>query len=402
MILTFGFEESIMSPHSRAFRRGRRPGRRFASVERILFSLILPLIIMTVGPGDFAFADDSSESANEAVEIDPAVEGSPQSEYSMDTPIGPLVYRTARGLSIGDTGLNVGGFTNLEIDRAHGEPLSVQLDSFNFLVLYEPIEFFRAFAELEIGDIFGYEVNGRTRSDPTFQIERLYAELNLDDPINLRFGKFQTPIGRWNLVPAEPFVWTASDPVILDTAFDEHQTGVALTGSVFPNAGTLEYWIYGQIIDPIDPGDTPPPTNRSVGGRLQFTKSLERWSIGTSFLASVRKGDWSYLGAVDAEVRYGRFEVLAELIYEEGAIPGRDLFGTFAQTRFELHPSLSLIARYEYFTRVRSNDGDVHIGDVGFAWQPRAWLILKATYRFSSRENDDVQRGLSTSISVVF
>lgn len=364
---------------------------REASARRVLLFVAVLVCIQTTARAEPD--GDPDESA--------ALEHTP-SECSMNSPIGPLAYRSGRGVSIGETGLNIGGFSTVELDRNEGDPLSVQLDSLNLLLLYEPVDAFRIFGEFEIGHLLAYEVHGDVRSDPTFQIERLYGELSLDDPVNLRFGKFQTPVGRWNLVPAEPFVWTATDPVLIDMAFDEHQTGIALTGSVFPYAGRLEYWIYSQMIDPIDEGDSPPPENRSVGGRMQFTKSLQGWSVGTSFLATERKREWSYLGGLDAEIRYGDLELLSELAIEDGDIPSRKLFGAFIQGRFDLVDGFSFVARYEYFDRIGSGRPAAHIGDVGFAWFAQPWLILKATYRFSSRETDDVQRGLSSSISVVF
>ena len=152
-------------------------------------------------------------AAPEVRQVAPGTFGMPAGDdtvFSIDSAIGPIEYRSARGVRFGNTGLNVGGFSTLEVAREEGEPVEVALDSINMLVLFEPIHSFRTFAELEIGDLFLYEQGGGTDSDPSLSIERLYGELSLDDPINIRFGKFQTPIGRWNLVPAEPFVWTVT------------------------------------------------------------------------------------------------------------------------------------------------------------------------------------------------
>jgi hypothetical protein len=345
----------------------------------------------------WARAEEPAGSVVEDSVISPS-----ESTFWVDSPIGPLTYRSARGFSIGDTGLNIGGFTTAEFDRNEGEALNVSLDNFNFLVLYEPIDRFRIFSEIEIGNLFSYEVHGDTDSAPSFTTERLYGELSLADAFNVRFGKFQTPVGRWNLVPAEPFIWTASNPVLVDTAFDEHTTGVALFGTFFEPRGTVEYWVYSQVIDPLNPGDTPPPANRNVGSRLAFTESGRRWSIGTSFLASRRKGNWSYLGGLDGELELGRFGLQSEFIYEKGGIPGRDRADFFVQSRVELVRNFFFVARYEYVDVLGSNGDDTNLGDVGFAWPPYPWLIMKATYRFSDNQNEDVRRGLTSSISVVF
>ena len=340
-----------------------------------------------------------------SAQVAPGTFGMPSGEdavFSIDSAIGPIEYRSARGVRFGNTGLNVGGFSTAELDKQEDDPLEVALDSVNMLVLFEPIHAFRTFAELEIGNILRYEEGGGTDSQPDVHVERLYGELSLDDPINIRFGKFQTPIGRWNLVPAEPFVWTATSPVVLETAFDEHQTGLMLGGTVFPLEGALEYWLYGQIMDPLSPSTTPAPTDRSVGGRLQFTRSIEGWSVGSSFLASEREGEWSYLGGLDTEIQIGRFELLSELTYQQGAIRDRDILDIWVQGRLEVVRDVSLVARVERFERLGSKDQDAVIGDLGAAWQPAPWLILKAGYRLSDRQTSDVRRGFFTSFSVIF
>ncbi len=340
-----------------------------------------------------------------AQQVAPGTIGMPSGEdavFSIDSAIGPIEYRSARGVRFGNTGLNVGGFSTAELDKQEGEPLEVALDSVNMLVLFEPIHAFRTFAELEIGNILRYEEGAGTDSQPDVHVERLYGELSLDDPINIRFGKFQTPIGRWNLVPAEPFVWTATNPVVLETAFDEHQTGLMLGGTVFPLDGALEYWLYGQIMDPLSPSTTPPPTDRSVGGRLQFTRSVEGWSVGSSFLASEREGEWSYLGGLDTEIQIGRFELLSELTYQQGAIRDRDILDLWVQGRLEVVRDVSLVARVERYEQLGAKDQDAVIGDLGVAWQPAPWLIMKASYRLSDQQTNDVRRGLFTSFSVIF
>ncbi|MBK7948414.1 MAG: hypothetical protein IPK00_06645 [Deltaproteobacteria bacterium] len=269
-------------------------------------------------------------------------------------------------------------------------------------MLYEPIERFRIFSEIELGGLFSYEEGGSAETGISISTERLFGELSLRDGFNLRFGKFQTPIGRWNLVPAEPFVWTATTPVLLETGIDEHQTGISLQGSFFPSAGSVDYWIYGQPMDPLDPSESPSPLDRSVGGRVQFTRPRREWSVGGSFLASDRKGDWSTLVGLDAELHAGPFELLTEAIYQSGRIPDRDVAAVFVQGRLQVLRGFHLLTRYEFFDRLGSRDDRVHVGDLGFAWQPFDWLILKATYRVSDQETDDVERGLSSSLSVVF
>lgn len=332
--------------------------------------------------------------------------------FSVDTPIGPLVYGAGRGLEIGHTGLHVGGFSTVEFDRQDGKPGSLELDSVNFLILFEPNEFIRGFAEIEVGDLFHWTTNeDSARSDPNFVIERLYADFRLGDPFALRGGKFLTPIGRWNLVPAEPFVWTPIDPAFLEFAFDEHQTGGAFVGSFYPAGGTLDYWVFSQFAEPLDPSEDPEPADYSIGGRLQYGRTIDQWSIGTSFMATEIDGDWSFLAGIDTEFRIDRLLVTSEFTVQQGKIDDRDLWDLYVQGVYEIVPTFNLVARFEHLDTKGSREspldetrikGTSNLADLGIAWIPKPYLHFRASYRVTDQQTESVFRGFNLSFALVF
>jgi len=337
----------------------------------------------------------------------PAEPFSDETLFSLDSPVGPIDYVAGRGLRLGRTGLNIGGFTTLEIDKVRDEAATLELDSLSFLVLWEPLDFARAFAEIEIGNLLNYDIDsGKAESDAHVQIERLYGDLSRNDALNLRIGKFQTPVGIWNLVPAEPFTWTATDPVQLETAFDEHQTGGAVFGSVYAGSQSLDYWLYGQFLDPLQPSEDPLPAHRGVGGRLRYGGLLDDWAVGTSFLASERNGRWSYLGGLDAYFQAGPFEVQGEFVVSRGDIQGRDLWSVYVQGVYDLERSASflrglhLVGRYEHFASRTERTANVY--NVGLTWIPVRFLIFKAGYQFTEGQSDVVSPGMFSSFSILF
>ncbi|HKJ23656.1 MAG TPA: hypothetical protein VKB65_02460 [Myxococcota bacterium] len=344
-------------------------------------------------------------NAQQGIPIEPDPGGAAP-VLSADTPIGPLEYRAGRGLRIGDTGLTVGGFSVVEIDDPEHGDATVALDSITFLTLYEPIDALRVFAEVEIGGLATYDADaGDVTHNAEAVVERLYAEWSRSDALNLRLGKFQTPIGRYNLVPAEPFVWTSADPITLDTAFDEHQTGAALFGTFYPGGNPLRYWLYGQMVDPFDSDSDA--ADRSAGGRLEYGGSLGDWSVGASLNASKKKGEWQYLAGLDAQLHVGALELTGEAVFSEGGIEDRDLWSAWLQGVFDLGvhvPFLRgvyLVGRFEHFDR-DGHDNDLDVWDLGATWYPKPWLVLKAGYRLSDRITDDVEEGITASISVLF
>ena len=328
--------------------------------------------------------------------------------FSIDSPIGSIDYVLGRGLRLGRTGLHIGAFTTLEIDKKEDASGTVELDSLNFLLLWEPTDFFRAFTEIEVGGLLSYDTDtGKTLSDPETTFERLYADLSRNDTLNLRIGKFQTPVGIWNLVPAEPFTWTANDPILVETAFDEHQTGGAFFGSAYPGSNSLDYWLSGQFLDSLDPSSDPVPADRSVGGRLRYGGPLGDWAVGASVLASERDGNWNVLGGLDAFWLVGPLELQGEWAIVRGDIPDRNLWGIYLQGVYDLgsHTAflrgLHLVGRYEYFDPSEAGP-DSHLWNAGLTWNPTRFLTIKAGYQFADRQTDFVSRGFFSSISLLF
>jgi hypothetical protein len=176
---------------------------------------------------------------------------------------------------------------------------------------------------------------------------------------------------------------------------------------LYPGSNTLDYWLYGQFFDPLDPSATPPAADRSVGGRLRYGSSLGDWAVGASYLSSERLGQWNYLGGLDAFWPVGSLELQGEFAIVRGDIPGRNLWDLYVQGAYDLggvHPclrSLHLVGRYEHFDPSgwsRRSD----LWDLGAAWLPRDFVVLKAGYRLADHDSEEVARGFFASFSVLF
>jgi hypothetical protein len=352
---------------------------------------------------DAASPEPATPAAQPVAQPAPAasVEGEPL--FSL----GPLEYRIARGLRFGESGLTIGGFATLELERPDREATQLALDGLNFLALWEPADSFRAFAELEVGDLAAWDSSEHgVESSPRANFERLYAEYSHSDALNLRVGKFLTPVGQWNLAPAEPFVWTPTQPAILELGLDEHQTGIAIFGSFSPGKRVLRYWVYGQVVDAFDVESDETPAERSAGARLEFGDARGALTLGGSVLASERDGAWTTTGGLDAKWRGERLELSSELLVSGGDIPGRDFWGVFVEAAYpldQLSPALAklhLVGRIEHFDARGSEP--TQILDFGFTWLPAAWLNLKIGYRAAIRDQGDLADGLKLAASVLF
>ncbi len=142
------------------------------------------------------------------------VELGSQPIFRRASPIGELAYTPGRGLQLGETGLTIGGYSNVTLTRDEGREAEGELDDLSFFIVGDPLPRLHIFAELEYEDAFTIDEDGDFSSpDDVFTAERLYADIAVADAVNLRTGIFLTPVGRWNVMHAAPLVWTTSRPL---------------------------------------------------------------------------------------------------------------------------------------------------------------------------------------------
>jgi hypothetical protein len=278
------------------------------------------------------------------------------------------------------------------------------LEGVNLFLFFDPVSFVHVFGELEIGELLIWEDGEKgPRTEADVDVERLYADLGTTDLLSLRFGKFLTPIGQWNQAPAEPFVWTTSEPLVVEEVFDETTSGAMLFGSVFPPGGALSYAAYGTFLDTFGPTPDPKLAEHSAGFYLEWA-SLQGWAVGASYFASqpLAGGSWNHLGGFDARWRpTERLELSGETYFGEGTRREGGLWGFFTQAVVETVPTLYAVGRYERFEPPGTSRG-IDLFDVGLTWIPRYYLRIKADYQFADHADELSAPGFRASISLLF
>lgn len=195
-------------------------------------------------------------------------------------------------------------------------------------------------------------------------------------------------------------MWTTSRPRVTEEPFDEQVSGGAFFGSIFPSAGALTYTLYGGFLPRLGSISGRPQADKSAGARLELT-SLAGWSAGASYFAFSRAGRWNHLGGVDAMWRRDRIELSAELLIGRGDPNGNRLGGGYAQAALECVPHVFAVGRYEHF-EPGAGRGTLDLFDLGLAWRPIPFLILKADYLIETRRSASEPPGIRASISLLF
>ena len=332
-------------------------------------------------------------------------------------------YRLGRGsgYAVGETWLRIGGYANTQIDVPRSAPWSFDLSDLSLFLTWDNGSRLHFFSELEAGDVLSagnHQALGAQNAH--FEFERFYLDSLVNNNLTVRLGKFLTPVGEWNLIHAAPLVWTTSRPVATENLFSPHTSGLMLHGSV-PVAGRqLEYSVYGDMTESIDPYRSSNPFKNALGAHLRYFFSdtlqvgasvanyvlsdLQSAQIGSSFttiaLSNLQSGRYTLAG-LDLAWSYKKFELGSEIVYrvsDQAAIASTRQ--GFVQGVAPLSQHWFIVGRYEYFEQRLDKAGQV--GLLGLAYRPLPPIVWKLEYRRGEHNELLAPDGLSASFAILF
>jgi hypothetical protein len=325
----------------------------------------------------------------------------------LPSPVGPLAYTPGRGLRVGETRVTIGGYTNINLIRDEGGPANLKWDDLSLFTIWDPLPRLHLFSELEFEDIVQVDDHGRGGTvDHVFTVERLYGDVAASEYLNVRFGKFLTPVGRWNVIHAQPLVWTTSRPLVTLLPFDTHVTGAMLFGTLLPQTSAFTYSVYGQFLNEFERLPEEQQADRSAGLRLEYGVR-EGWACGASYQSFSHARHWAHLGGLDTVFRQGPVELMGEAVFEDttgagaGATGVGQDWGLYLQTVLQVRPTFFLVGRYEHFDQ-RAPQPAVNLVVLGVAYKPAAFVILKAEYLIADRRAEESPPGFKSSLAILF
>jgi hypothetical protein len=224
----------------------------------------------------------------------------------------------------------------------------------------------------------------------------------VNNNLTVRVGKFLTPIGQWNLIHAAPLVWTTSRPVATESLFSTHVSGLMLHGSVAVADRQLEYSVYGDISENIDPHRSKESFENALGAHLRYFLN-DTLQIGVSF-ANYTLNNWHpsrhYLTGIDVAWTYQKFELSSEIVYRNSDHNRSNTWQGFFQSVIPVSQQWFVVGRYEFFEQQRDKTGEV--GLLGLAYRPLPPVVWKLEYRLGSHNEMLAPDGLSVSFAILF
>ncbi|MBI5619202.1 MAG: hypothetical protein HY943_23245 [Gammaproteobacteria bacterium] len=324
-----------------------------------------------------------------------------------------------RGVALLGGALHLGGYATLRVRDLDGEPARFDARGASLLATWTPAPSWQVFVETEIEDFVSIDRHGVNADDIDVTLERLHLDYAATPWLSLRAGKFLTPIGRWNLVHADPLQATVSRPLVTALPFAMLASGLAVHGTLQLAGGdALDYVAYLDASRTLDPAhqdstseelDITGPHHEydhAGGAQLRGHFLADRAELAVSYAEFRMRGEGArtHLAGVDGRFVWRGVELSGEAVYavKEFAARSRSEWGGFVQSVVPLFGQVAAVARFERYDGVPAAARGVRLGTLGGVWRPRPALALKLEYRVGEHNERVAPDGLLASFGVLF
>jgi hypothetical protein len=322
------------------------------------------------------------------------------------SPAAGTEYQPGHGWKVPGTGFRLGGYSSAGVDdNTQARRWSFGVNDLSLFVWWEGEGKLRLFTELDLEDPLKVEQNiGLTSKHAYLALERLYADYLYSEKLNLRAGKFLTPIGRWNVIHADPLVWTTSRPLITERTFPTNVTGAMAYGTLPVMGRDVDYSVYTALGEDWRPDPKLDPFEEVFGMHLNFPLA-GAGEIGVSYANFEQKasiGERKNLLGLDYAWVKDRYEVSAELAYrfsDEGS--RSDERGVFIQAVAPISERWYAVGRYELYDPAGPAP-TMNVGVLGLAMRLSPALVFKAEFSHASNNRIKTPEGFFTSFAILF
>ena len=298
-------------------------------------------------------------------------------------------YQPGDGWTVPHTDLTLGGYASSSLTKETSQPWTLDLSHLSLFLWWNGDSRLRFFSETDLENSVQVSAR-RTSTDGAYlALERLYADWTQSDELNFRIGKFLTPIGRWNLIHAQPLVWTTSRPVITEQVFPTNATGAMIYGTLTAVGAGLDYSVYGSIGKELRPDPDQDTFKEAYGVHFSYPAQPDL-QLGLSYASFEQKheiGEHKNLLGVDGVWTRNGYEISAEAAWRFSSNGGgADEKGGFIQGVIPLADKLYAVGRYEYLQQSGEDNGNsLWLAGMDYRWNRS--LIFKTEFSKSEHNN---------------
>ena len=313
-------------------------------------------------------------------------------------------YELGSGVRLWNSGFYLGGYGSAEYSAAKNAEPDFALSHADLFFWWENRSGFKFFSEVD------GEYEAATHRNPslgerrTLSLARLYLDDTYSDSLTFRLGKFLTPIGRWNLIHADPLVWTTSRPLPTKSPFPETATGAMALGNFSFLGRPLDYSVYVSANGDLRKDPDESEFHKAVGLHFNVPVS-DTTQLGLSYVYFSQNPDpenHQRLLGLDLLWSHHGFEIMGEAVRRVSSQGSQsDESGAYLQGVVPVYGRLYGVVRLEGYHQA-SPEQTIRDGVLGLTYRQSRAISYKIELDRSlySTGNDSVS--FLSSVSVLF
>lgn len=310
-------------------------------------------------------------------------------------------YQLGKGIQVGSLPLYIGGYFSLDykhtddIDRYRVDDLAV--------LGYGDYEKFSYMAEFEFKEMYVEThqngVKDSTNSDKLYT-ERLYVDYNLNENYMFRVGKYNSPIGFWNLLPVNVLRETTSNPMSTSIIFPKFTTGLGSSYLSYGD-GELKVDVMLQHNNDIDDKYNNYKIDEHYGFGVSYERDDYTLKLNGGYFHNLNNyivQDNLYYFLLSAKYDAQRYQILSEIGSQKSKNDYTTDYALYIQGLYRFSEQHMGVIRVEsYDDNLNATDDDMLI--LGYTYRPLYPIAIKSEYQFHSQSN---QNQFLFSFSVLF
>ncbi len=307
-------------------------------------------------------------------------------------------YKIGNGVQIGNLPIYAGGYITLDYIKREDNYNRFRIDDIA-LITYGNHKRLSYLIELEIKDSYIKEWGKREslKTNSNLKIERLYFDYLYSDTVELKFGKFNTPVGYWNLTPIGALRDSASNPYLAYILYPRYSTGIQIDYENHLDNDN-RYTMMIQNSNDLD------DRYNNIIVKKHYILGLEHIGQYLSYKANVgyfqtKSNDDFYYFLLSALYEKELYEIAIEYGARRDNSSWKVPYAFYLQGVYHVASLHDIIARFESYKIDEGAYRDENIGVIGYTYRPIEPITYKLEYQLRSYTNESQ---IKASFSILF
>ncbi len=310
-------------------------------------------------------------------------------------------YELGKGFQIPSLPFYVGAYMSLDYKNMTNENI-YRIDDLAVLG-YGDYDKFSYMAEVEYKEFLSKTYKGDESyisRDMQLHIERVYIDYNYNENYMFRIGKYNSPIGFWNLLPVNVLKQTTSNPISTNIIYPKFTTGGGLSYSSF-NEGELKIELLLQESVDLDDEYNNYKINQHYGISTLYEKDEYSLKFNSGYFHRIEDNiseDKLYYLLLSAKYETENYQLLSEIGYQQSSTQITTPYAGYIQWLYRFTEQHLGALRFEAYDDNMNKKKD-EIGILSYTYRPSYPIAIKSEYQLHSISQENQ---ILFSFSVLF